>query len=62
MIPDPGATQCLFECERSCGEGHRCAKLCHEVCSPCEFRERKVLKCGHENEVGTFTNKQVPFN
>ena len=46
------ATKCLFECEKSCGEGHRCAKLCYEVCSPCEFRERKVLNCGHENEVG----------
>ncbi|NXP55776.1 ZNFX1 protein, partial [Heliornis fulica] len=41
--------QCLKPCQKVvCAEGHRCERLCYELCGPCMVLVQKtIVKCGH---------------
>ena len=54
---DPAKILCTNPCEKSCKEGHRCQKLCHEDCGPCSVMVQKEMFCGHTYSMECSTNR-----
>lgn len=44
---DTSRILCENPCDKLCGMGHKCPKLCHEDCGPCLSEVSKDLDCGH---------------
>ena len=48
---NPSLYSCKAPCEYKCTEGHRCNKVCSQLCGPCETSVTKQLSCGHTVEI-----------